>query len=94
MEANTLQTAPEPRASAVRALRWPLERVLFLMAGTVTLVSVILAVAVSEWFLLLTAFVGLNQLAFVAFGDCPVGWLIRRDPTTVDSGYNVLIVVP
>jgi hypothetical protein len=30
----------------------------------------------------------------VAFGDCPVGWLIRRDPTTVDSGYNVLIVVP
>jgi hypothetical protein len=30
----------------------------------------------------------------VGFGDCPAGWLIRRDPTTVDSGYNVLIVVP
>jgi hypothetical protein len=29
----------------------------------------------------------------VAFADCPVGWLIRRDPA-VDSGYNVLIVVP
>jgi hypothetical protein len=78
MEANTLRAAAEPRTAAVRALRWPLERVLFLMAGTVTLVSVILAAVVSEWFLALTAFVGLNQVAFVAFGDCPSSWLLRR----------------
>jgi hypothetical protein len=26
---------------------------------------------VSPWFLLLTVFVGANQLAFVAFGNCP-----------------------
>lgn len=38
--------------------RWPLERVLFVMAGTVTIVSAILAALVSPWFLILTAFVG------------------------------------
>jgi len=51
---------------------WPLERALFAMAGTVTLLSAALAAAVSPWFLLLTAFVGVNQWLFVAFGACPV----------------------
>ena len=49
---------------------WPLERILFAMAGTVTLVAVVLAATVSPWWLVLAAFVGVNQLAFVAFGDC------------------------
>jgi hypothetical protein len=58
--------------------RWPLERVLFLLAGTVTLTSAVLAALVSPWFLLLTAFVGLNQWAFVAFGACPSSLLVAR----------------
>jgi len=41
----------------VNAGRWPLERVLFLLAGTVTFMSAVLAALVSPWFLLLTAFV-------------------------------------
>ncbi len=45
--------------------RWPLERVLFALAGTVTLVSAVLAATVSLWFLLLTAFVGVNQWLYV-----------------------------
>ena len=57
---------------------WPLERLLFLMAGTMTIVSAVLAVLVSPWFLLLTAFVGANQVAFVAFGNCPSSWLLQR----------------
>lgn len=57
---------------------WPLERVLFLLAGTMTIVSALLAALVSPWFLLLTAFVGLNQLAFVAVGNCPSSWLLQR----------------
>lgn len=60
------------------ALRWPLERVLFLLAGTVTLASAALAAFVSPWFLLLTAFVGLNQWAYVAFGACPSSLLLAR----------------
>jgi Zn-dependent protease len=57
---------------------WPLERVLFAMAGAVTLLSALLVALVSPWFLLLTAFVGLNQWLFVAFGACPASLTLTR----------------
>ena len=57
---------------------WPLERVLFAMAGTVTLLSAALAATVSPWFLLLTAFVGVNQWLYVAVGACPASLVIGR----------------
>ena len=57
---------------------WPLERALFAMAGTVTLLSALLAALVSPWFLLLTAFVGLNQWLYVAVGACPASLVIER----------------
>ena len=62
----------------MNAARWPLERVLFLLAGTVTLASAVLAALVSPWFLLLTAFVALNQWAYVAFGACPSSLFLVR----------------
>jgi hypothetical protein len=58
--------------------RWPLERILFLMAGTMTGLSALLSATVSPWFLLLTGFVALNQLAFVVLGNCPSSWVLRR----------------
>jgi hypothetical protein len=58
--------------------RPPLELVLFAMAGTVTLLSVLLAVLVSPWFLLLTAFVGVSELLFVVAGDCPSSLVLRK----------------
>ena len=58
--------------------RWPTTRLLFLLAGTMTLTSAVLAAAVSPWWLVLTAFVGLNQLLFVAVGFCPASLLIDR----------------
>lgn len=58
--------------------RWPLERALFAMAGTVVLVSAVLAALVSPWFLLLTAFVGVNQLLYVAVGACPASVVLGR----------------
>ncbi len=57
---------------------WPLERALFALAGTVTLLSAALAAAVSPWFLLLTAFVGVNQWLFVVVGACPVSLVLTR----------------
>ena len=57
---------------------WPLERVLFGMAGTVTLVSVLLAATVSTWFLLLTAFVGISQWLYVLVGACPASLVLTR----------------
>ncbi len=50
---------------------WPLERVLFAMAGTMTLVTVALAALGSPWWLLLTAFVGASQWMYVSVGQCP-----------------------
>ena len=58
--------------------RWPLERVLFALAGTVTLLSAALAAVVSPWFLLLTAFVGINQWLYVAVEACPASIVLRR----------------
>lgn len=58
--------------------RWPLERVLFLLAGTMVILSAVLAALVSPWFLILTAFVGVSQWLFVAVGDCPASLVLRR----------------
>jgi len=58
--------------------RWPLERVLFALAGTMTLLSALLAALVSPWFLALTVFVGVNQWLYVAVGACPASLLLRR----------------
>lgn len=58
--------------------RWPLERILFALAGTMTLLSVVLALLVSPWFLALTAFVGLNQWLYVLIGACPASLLVER----------------
>lgn len=57
---------------------WPLERVLFTLAGTFTLLSVALAYLVSEWFLLFTAFVALNQLLYAAAGFCGMSLILGR----------------
>ena len=58
--------------------QWPLERVLFALAGTVTLLSAALAAVISPWFLLLTAFVGINQWLYAVVGACPASVLLRR----------------
>lgn len=72
-EQTSFQSVEQGHESA-----WPLERILFLMAGTMTALSALLSAVVSPWFLLLTGFVAANQLAFVAFGNCPSSWVLRR----------------
>ena len=57
---------------------WPLERVLFAMAGSVTLLGALLATVVSPWFLLLVAFVAVNQWIYVATGACPASLVLEK----------------
>lgn len=57
---------------------WALERVLFALAGTVTLTSALLAAFVSPWFLLLTAFAGINQWLYVVARACPASIVLSR----------------
>jgi hypothetical protein len=58
--------------------RWPLERVLFALAGTVTLASTMFSLPVSKWCVLLAGLVGLNQWLYVATGSCPASLVLRR----------------
>ena len=71
---NTVTTIP----TETRNTRWPLERILFAMAGTMTLLSALLAAVVSPWFLLLTAFVGVNQWLYVTLRACPASIVLSR----------------
>jgi hypothetical protein len=57
---------------------WMLERVLFALAATMTLTSVVLALLVSPWFLSLAVFVGVSQWMYVTLGDCPASVILRR----------------
>lgn len=65
-----------------------IERGLRLIAGIVVLVSVGLAVTFSPYFLILTAFVGLNLLQSAFTNWCPmVSWLRRLglEPCVVEA---------
>ena len=55
-----------------------LDRAVLAIAGTVVLVSLLLAVTASSWWLLLTAFVGLNLLQSSLTGFCPAAVLLGR----------------
>ncbi len=57
---------------------WPLERVLFLMAGTMTTIGALLSALVSPWFLLLVGFVAVNQLAYATVGACGASIVLTR----------------
>lgn len=54
------------------------DRGVFAVAGTVVLLSVLLTVMVSAWWLLLTAFVGLNLLQSSVTGFCPAATILGR----------------
>ena len=55
-----------------------LERWLRLIAGSVVLVSLALAWLVTPWFLLLTAFVGLNLFQSAFTNWCPMMTFLRK----------------
>ena len=74
-----MQTESTPLPStSTEPTHWPLERMLFAMAGSVALLSALLAAVVSPWFLLLTAFVGLSQWAYVLTRACPASIILKK----------------
>jgi hypothetical protein len=64
---------------------WPLERVLFALAGSMTLLSVLFALIVNPWFVVLAALVGVNQLLYVTTGICPASLVLER-ATSIERG--------
>ena len=55
-----------------------LDRAIFAFAGVMILLSVALVHFVSPWWLLLTAFVGLNLLQSSVTGFCPAAIVFRK----------------
>jgi hypothetical protein len=55
-----------------------LDRAVLALAGSMILVSALLAALLSPWWLLLTAFVGLNLLQSSITGFCPAAMVFRR----------------
>ena len=55
-----------------------IDRAVLAFAGLVVLASVVLAHYVSPWFLLLTAFAGLNMLQAAFTGFCPAAMIFKR----------------
>ena len=55
-----------------------LDRAVLAFAGTVILLSVLLTALVSDWWLLLTAFAGLNLLQSGFTGLCPAALVFKK----------------
>jgi Inner membrane protein YgaP-like, transmembrane domain len=55
-----------------------LDRAVLALAGTMTLISVLLTALVSTWWLLLTTFIGLNLLQSSVTGFCPAARILTR----------------
>ncbi len=55
-----------------------MENVIRILAGTMVLIGISLAHWVSEWWLLLAAFVGLNLIQSAFTGFCPAEVIFRK----------------
>lgn len=88
MPATHRDTNPTLRRSGRQhwAGGWPLERVLFAVAGFFTALSAALAAALSPWILLFTGFVAVNQLLYAAIGTCGMAAILRRTTDLVALG--------
>lgn len=61
---------PGPLGHLAHAHGWRIEGYVRAVAGTLILISIALAVSLSEWWLLLTAFVGINLIQSWLTGWC------------------------
>ncbi|MBB4301130.1 fatty acid desaturase [Rhodobium orientis] len=64
-----------------------IDRMVLAFAGIVILVSLLLAVTVSPYFLWLTAFVGANLLQSAFTGFCPLAMILKRFGVTPGAAF-------
>ncbi len=65
-----------------------LDRAVLGFAGIMTLISVALVALASPWWLLLTAFIGLNLLQASITGLCPAAWIFKRFGVTSGCAFR------
>jgi hypothetical protein len=64
-----------------------IERVVIAFAGFMVLLSLLLSELISQYFLLLTAFVGLNLLQSSFTGFCPLAIALKRFGLRAGTAY-------
>lgn len=57
---------------------WYLERMLFLIAGSFSLIGLWLGLFVDKWGFALNLLVGANMILFALVGFCPMAFLLRK----------------
>ncbi len=62
----------------LRTDSWYLERVVYLAAGIVVLIGIIMSAAVSPYWMLLSAFAGVNLIIFAFTGFCLMANMLRK----------------
>jgi hypothetical protein len=55
-----------------------IDRIVLAFAGTVVLLGLLLGILVNAWWLLISAFVGLNLLQSAFTGFCPLALILKR----------------
>jgi DUF2892 family protein len=65
------------RVRRARSTAMTIDRIVLAFAGTVVLIGLLLGTLVSPWWLLLTAFVGLNLLQSAFTGFCPLARILK-----------------
>jgi hypothetical protein len=55
-----------------------IDRIVLAFAGSVVLLGLLLGLLVNAWWLLITAFVGLNLLQSAFTGFCPLARILKR----------------
>lgn len=64
------------------------DRAVFAFAGLIVLTGLVLGVAVSQWFLLLSAFAGLNMFQAAFTGFCPAAMIFRKLGLTSGAAFR------
>ena len=64
------------------------DRIVIAFAGSMVLLSLVLAYLFSPWWFLLTAFVGLNLLQSAFTGFCPLAIILKKAGCQVGAAFN------
>ncbi|MFI4868780.1 MAG: DUF2892 domain-containing protein [Steroidobacterales bacterium] len=55
-----------------------IDRIVFAFAGLMIMLSLVLSYLLTPYWLILTAFVGLNMLQSAFTGFCPLAWILKK----------------
>jgi hypothetical protein len=69
---------PDDFQSEIREFKMNIDRAVFMFAGLMVLVGLTLAYFVSPYWILLTAFVGLNLFQSGITGFCPLAMILKK----------------